>query len=70
LDGGSYAAWWERGRKEFGGRERWVEMKIWGRETNARFDFEFEFLFNRLVNQQKMRTYSSSIRQKSYVLDL
>lgn len=71
LDGGGYVAWWERGRKEFGGRKRWGEMKICGKETNARFGFEFEFFFNRLVNQQKMRTYSSSIRQNSrYVLDL
>jgi hypothetical protein len=37
-------------------------IKIWGRETNTRFGFEFFFFFfNRLVNlswvnQQEMRT--------------
>jgi hypothetical protein len=45
LDGGGYVAWSERGRKEFGGRKSWGEMKICGKETNARFGFEFEFFF-------------------------
>ncbi len=42
LDGGGYAAWWERGRKEFGG-----ERKFGGEKPThvLVFEFEFEFLF-------------------------
>jgi hypothetical protein len=60
LDGGGgYTAWWwpalfgGRGEgKNLEERERWGEMKIWGRESSYRF----VFFFKKWVNHSKFWT--------------